>query len=346
MKGVCSMYHFRNDYSEGAHPQVLSALVETNLISTPGYGQDQYCAAAAQMVQERFRCPDASVHFLVGGTQTNFTAITAFLRPWEAAVAVDTGHIAVHETGAVEARGHKVLTVPHENGKLPPATLQALWDAHAAGDPGHMVLPKLLYLSDSTELGTIYTKAELTALRQLCDRLGMYLYLDGARLASALTAPGNDLTPEDLPNLCDAFTLGGTKNGLLFGECLVITNPALMPQFRYCLKQCGGMLAKGRLLGVQFAAILEQDLWLELGRHANGQAARITQGLLDRGYSLYAPSPTNQVFPIVSKEKRQELEQQFTFELTAPVDATHDAIRLVTSWATEDEAVDALLRAL
>lgn len=340
------MYHFRNDYSEGAHPKVLSALVETNLLSTPGYGQDEYCARAARLVRERFGCPEAAVHFLVGGTQANFTAISAFLRPWEAAVAVDTGHIAVHETGAVEARGHKVLTTPHENGKMTPGALQTLWDAHAAGDPGHMVLPKLLYLSDSTELGTIYTKAELTALRRLCDSLGMYLYLDGARLASALTAPGNDLSPEDLPGLCDAFTVGGTKNGLLFGECLVITNPALMPNFRYCLKQCGGMLAKGRLLGVQFAAVLENDLWLELGRHANRQAARLTQGLLEKGYPLYAPSPTNQVFPIVSKAKIRELEREFTFELTAPIDGSHDAIRLVTSWATPYDAVSALLKAL
>lgn len=239
------MYHFRNDYSEGAHPQVLEALIRTNLESTAGYGEDAYCAAAAAAVRARFGCPSAAVHFLVGGTQTNFTAISAFLRPWEAAVAADTGHIAVHETGAVEARGHKVITVPHQNGKVTPQALREVCREHDAGNPGHMVLPKLLYLSDSTELGTVYTKGELEALHHLCRQLNLYLYLDGARLAAALTCEENDLAPEDLPQLCDAFTMGGTKNGLLFGECLVISNPALMPNFRFALKQGGGMLAKG-----------------------------------------------------------------------------------------------------
>lgn len=340
------MYHFRNDYSEGAHPRVLEALIRTNEEATPGYGEDVYCAAAARAVRVQFQCPEASVHFLVGGTQTNFTAISAFLRPWEAAVAVDTGHIAVHETGAIEARGHKVITVPHAAGKMTPQALQQVYREHAAGNPGHMVLPRLVYLSDSTELGTVYTKAELTALSALCRELDLYLYLDGARLASALTCPENDLRPEDLPRLCDAFTLGGTKNGLLFGECLVISNPALCPNFRYALKQGGGMLAKGRLLGVQFGAVLEDGLWLDLGRHANRMANRLTEGIRASGYPFYAQSPTNQVFPILPKANIQELEQRFTFELTAPVDEGHDAVRFVTSWATSEEAVDALVQAL
>lgn len=340
------MYHFRNDYSEGAHPQVLEALVRTNLEATAGYGEDEYCAAAAEMVKARLRCPEAEVHFLVGGTQTNFTAITAFLRPWEAAVAVDTGHIAVHETGAVEARGHKVITAPNRNGKMTVEALRAVWREHTEANPAHLVHPRLLYISDSTELGTIYTKAELTALREVTRELGMYLYLDGARLASALTAQGNDLLPGDLPQLCDAFTIGGTKNGLLFGECLVITNPALMPCFRYCMKQCGGMLAKGRLLGVQFEALLKDDLWLDLGRHANGLAAQVSRGLEARGYALYAKSPTNQVFPILPRDTIARLERDFTFEFTASIDENHDAVRFVTSWATTQQAVDALLVAL
>lgn len=340
------MYNFRNDYSEGAHPKVLDALVRTNLEATAGYGEDEYCAEAAALVKARFGCPEAAVHFLVGGTQTNFTAITAFLRPWEAVVAADTGHIAVHETGAVEARGHKVVTVPNEEGKVTVEALRKAWQAHTAGNIGHMVMPRMLYISDSTELGTVYTKDELAALRETCNEFGMYIYLDGARLASALTARGNDLTPEDLPRLCDAFTLGGTKCGLLFGECLVITNPALMPNFRYCLKQCGGMLAKGRLLGVQFQTLVEEDLWLTLGRHENEMAVRLSEGFIKSGYPLYAQSPTNQVFPILSRARIRELEQDFTFEFIAPVDEDHDAVRFVTSWATQPETVEALLRAL
>ncbi len=340
------MISFRNDYSEGAHPKILNALIQTNLESTPGYGEDAYCAAAAHAVRLRFACPDAGVHFLVGGTQTNAIASAAFLRPWEAMVAVDTGHVAVHETGAIEARGHKVITVPNQEGKMTCQALEQVWQAHNAGNLGHMVKPKLLYLSDSTELGTVYTKAELQALRSLCDRLGMALYLDGARLGAALTAPGNDLTPEDLPQLCDAFTIGGTKNGLLFGECLVLRDPALWPDFRFAIKQGGGLLAKGRLLGVQFQALLEQDLWLETARHANQMAARLTEGFLAAGYPLYAQSPTNQVFPILPKKKIAELAAAFSFEISAPVDQERDAVRFVTSWATRPEQVDALLCAL
>lgn len=340
------MISFRNDYSEGAHPKILDALIQTNLESTPGYGEDAYCAAAAQTVRRRFACPDAGVHFLVGGTQTNTIASAAFLRPWEAMVAVDTGHVAVHETGAIEARGHKVITVPHQEGKMTCQALEQVWQAHTAGNLGHMVKPKLLYLSDSTELGTIYTRAELQALRALCDRLDMALYLDGARLGAALTAPGNDLVPEDLPQLCDAFTIGGTKNGLLFGECLVLRDPAIWPDFRFAMKQGGGMLAKGRLLGVQFQALLEQDLWLETARHANQMAARLTKGFLEAGYPLYAQSPTNQVFPILPKKMIAELAPAFSFEISAPVDQERDAVRFVTSWATRPEQVDALLCAL
>lgn len=340
------MISFRNDYAQGAHPAVLDALLRTNLESTPGYGEDRYCQQAAQTVRSRFACPQADVHFLVGGTQTNFTTIAAFLRPWEAVIAADTGHIAVHETGAVEARGHKVLTAPHVNGKLTPEAIREVCAAHAAGNPGHMVLPKMVYISDATELGTIYTKKELEALRAVCDQLGLYLYLDGARMGAALTVEGNDLLPKDFPRLCDAFYIGGTKNGLLFGECLVIVNQALQPNFRFALKQGGGMLAKGRLLGLQFQAILENDLWLKLARHANFQAQRLQAGVLQAGYSLYISSPTNQIFPIFSKKKLARLEQSFSFEFTQRIDESHDAIRLVTSWATEPTWVDAFLAAI
>ena len=337
------MIYFRNDYSEGAHPKVLQALVETNLVSTPGYGCDEYCACARELLRERFACPNADVHFLVGGTQTNLTAAAAFLRPWEAIIAADTGHIAVHETGAIEATGHKVYVVPGVDGKLTSDAIRTAVRDHQTGTEEHMVLPRMVYVSDSTELGTIYTRAELQALSDTCRGLGLYLYLDGARMAMALTAQGNDLVPEDFAQLCDAFYLGGTKNALLFGEALVIVNNALKPYFRNVMKQHGGMLAKGRLLGVQFAAILQDDLWLQTARHANELAQRLAAALTAMGVPLYAASPTNQVFPIFTNAQVETLRQDFSFEFIARVDENHSAIRFVTSWATRPEDVDALI---
>lgn len=340
------MIYFRNDYSEGAHPKVLQALVETNLVSTPGYGCDEYCACARELLRERFACPNADVHFLVGGTQTNLTAAAAFLRPWEAVIAADTGHIAVHETGAIEATGHKVYVVPGVDGKLAPDAIRTAVRDHQTGTEEHMVLPRMVYVSDSTELGTIYTRAELQALSDTCHELGLYLYLDGARMAMALTAQGNDLVPEDFAQLCDAFYLGGTKNALLFGEALVILNNALKPYFRNVMKQHGGMLAKGRLLGVQFAAILQDDLWLQTARHANELAQRLAAALTAMGVPLYAASPTNQVFPIFTNAQVEALRQNFSFEFIARVDENHSAIRFVTSWATRPEDVETLLEAV
>lgn len=340
------MIYFRNDYSEGAHPKVLQALVETNLVSTPGYGCDEYCACARELLRERFACPNADVHFLVGGTQTNLTAAAAFLRPWEAVIAADTGHIAVHETGAIEATGHKVYVVPGVDGKLTSDAIRTAVRDHQTGTEEHMVLPRMVYVSDSTELGTIYTRAELQALSDTCRELGLYLYLDGARMAMALTAQGNDLVPEDFAQLCDAFYLGGTKNALLFGEALVIVNNALKPYFRNVMKQHGGMLAKGRLLGVQFAAILQDDLWLQTARHANELAQRLAAALTAMGVPLYAASPTNQVFPIFTNAQVETLRQDFSFEFIARVDENHSAIRFVTSWATRPEDVETLLEAV
>ena len=340
------MIYFRNDYSEGAHPKVLQALVETNLVSTPGYGCDEYCACARELLRERFACPNADVHFLVGGTQTNLTAAAAFLRPWEAVIAANTGHIAVHETGAIEATGHKVYVVPGVDGKLTSDAIRTAVRDHQTGTEEHMVLPRMVYVSDSTELGTIYTRAELQALSDTCRELGLYLYLDGARMAMALTAQGNDLVPEDFAQLCDAFYLGGTKNALLFGEALVIVNNALKPYFRNVMKQHGGMLAKGRLLGVQFAAILQDDLWLQTARHANELAQRLAAALTAMGVPLYAASPTNQVFPIFTNAQVEALRQNFSFEFIARVDENHSAIRFVTSWATRPEDVETLLEAV
>ena len=343
------MISFRNDYSEGAHPKILAALEQNNLTTTCGYSMDPFCDEARAAIRARFACPAADVHFLVGGTIANTTVIAAALRPWEGVIAADTGHINVHETGAIEATGHKAIAVPGADGKLTPAAIADAAAQHCA-QPGiydeHMVLPRMAYISDATELGTVYTKAELTALRAACDAHGLYLYLDGARLAQALTAAGNDLQPEDFATYCDVFYLGGTKNGLLFGEAVVITNEALKPHFRNMIKQRGGMFAKGFLFGTQFTAYLQDELWLTMARHAVTQAQRIQTAAVQKGYRLFAVSPTNQVFLVLSHAQIERLRQDFAFEITGHVDDDHEAGRFVCSWATKEEAVDALIAAL
>ena len=337
------MLHFCNDYSEGAHPRVMRALSDSNLEATSGYGCDEYCAAAAEALKTRFACPDADVHFLVGGTQTNLVACAAFLRPWEAVIAADSGHVAVHETGAIEATGHKVYVVPGDNGKLTAEAVREAVMAHRTGTEEHMVLPKLVYVSDSTEFGTIYTRAEIEALRAVCDELGLWLYLDGARIGAALTAEGNDVMPEDFARLCDAFYFGGTKNALLFGEALVIVSDALKPFVRNVIKQRGGMLAKGRLLGVQFGALLQDDLWLETARHANAMAQTLADGLRKLGVPFFMDSPTNQIFPVFPDAVVEKLRREVVFEFWAKPDAAHTAIRFVCSWATQPGQVETLL---
>ena len=343
------MLRFQNDYSEGAHPNVLRALCDTNLSATPGYGLDDDCRRAADAIRARFACPDADVHFLVGGTQTNLLAATAFLRPWEAMVAADTGHVNVHETGAIEATGHKVIAVPGADGKLTPAAIAAAAAQHCA-QPGiydeHMVLPRMAYTSDTTELGTVYTKAELTALRAACDAYGLYLYLDGARLAQALTAAGNDLRPEDLPQLCDAFYIGGTKNGLLFGEAMVIVNPALQKDFRFMIKHNGGMIAKGRLGGVMFLAALEHDDYFAWARHANEMADIIRAGMERAGIPFFQRTTTSQIFAVLTEEQNAALALAFAYERWATLDDGRVAVRFVTSWATTAEDCQKLVSAL
>ncbi len=331
------MFFFQNDYGEGAHPRVLEALTRTNLLHTQGYGLDPYCAAAAEKIRDLAEAPEAQVHFAVGGTQANSLVIASALRPYQAAVCVETGHINTHETGAVEATGHKILTATAPDGKLTPAMLEDILARHT---DEHVVMPKLVYLSDATELGTIYTKAELTAISELCHARGLYLFLDGARLGAALTAPGNDLTLPDIARLTDVFYLGGTKNGLLFGEAIVITNPALFEGFRWNLKQRGAMLAKGRLLGVQFGAILEDNLYFELAAHANRMAAILRGGFTGAGFRLASDSPTNQVFVEVPPEKLERLKEIAAFEQLG------GACRFVTSWATTEDDCRAFVAAL
>ena len=335
------MLYFRNDYGAGAHPAVLEALCRTNMDLTAGYGTDPCCREAADMIRDLCRCPGAAVHFLVGGTQVNKTAIGAFLRPYEAAISADSGHICVHEAGAVEHNGHKILHLPSSDGRLTPELLES----HLAGPFNeHTVSPRLAYISNSTELGTIYDGPGLHALRTACDEKSLLLYCDGARLGSAMEAGGTSFA--DYGETCDAFTIGGTKNGLLFGEALIIVNPALQPGFRCCMKQQGAMLAKGRLLGVQFSAILQDGLYLSLAAQANRLARRLAEGLEDLGVPLLFPAQSNQLFPVLPDSVVEALEGEVSFELQERLEGSRSCIRLVTAWDTAQEEVDGLLALL
>ena len=332
------MLYFRNDYGTGAHPAVLEALCGTNMELTPGYGTDQYTRQAAETIRDLCGVPDAAVHFLMGGTQANKTAIAAFLRPYEAVLAAASGHICVHEAGAVEQDGHAVLRLPAPDGKLTPELLRS---AMAGPVNEHTVVPRLAYISNTTELGTVYTRPELLALRRCCDELGLYLYCDGARLGSAMDAGGTGFA--DYGACCHAFTIGGTKNGLLLGEALVIVEPALRPGFRNCMKQQGAMLAKGRLLGIQFEAVLKDGLYRSLAAHANAQARRLAEGLEAMGVALLAPAESNQVFPILPDGAVEALGRRVEFEVERGMDGGRTCIRFVTAWHTSPEDVDALL---
>jgi len=331
------MYSFRNDYSEGAHPKILEALMKASLEQSETYGKDRHSLHAAELIRNELGRSDVDIHFLAGGTQTNLVAISAFLRPHEAAVSAVSGHINVHETGSIEATGHKVVAAASKDGKLTPKLVKSVLDEHT---DEHMVKPKLVYLSDSTEIGTIYTKSELTALSEFCKANRLYLYLDGARLGSALTARGNDLTLRDLAQLTDAFYIGGTKNGALLGEALVICNPVLKEDFRYLLKQRGAILAKGMVLGVQFEELFQNHLYFELAEHANEMAGRIRKTMIDEGFDFLTSSPTNQLFPIMSNSLIEDLCEKYEFELWCKLDDFTSVIRIVTSWATPESAVE------
>lgn len=341
------MIYFNNDYSEGCHPKVLEALTETNMEQTPGYGMDAHCARAARLVKGLCRDEGLAVHFLVGGTQTNLTVVAAALRPHQGVIGADTAHINTHETGAIEATGHKVLWLPGKDGKISADQVRACVLAHRADESfEHIVQPKMVYISNPTELGTLYTRKELEALHQVCRELGLYLFLDGARLGYGLEAKGNDVTLPDLARFCDVFYIGGTKVGALFGEAVVISNPALKEDFRYLIKQHGGMLAKGRLLGVQFEALLEKGLYFEISRHADVQADRIRACLADNHVPLLVPNETNQIFPILPDDVLAELKKKYVFSEQCRVDNSHRAVRFCTSWATKPENVDALCKDL
>lgn len=338
---------FACDYSEGAAPEILSRLMETNLEQTPGYGEDVYCEAARMKIRALCAKEDAEVQFLVGGTQTNTTVIASILRPHQGVIAADTGHINVHETGAIEATGHKVLPLPSENGKIRAEQIWQAWHAHWTNESHeHLVQPGMVYISFPTEYGTLYTKEELTAIYRVCRECHLPLFIDGARLGYGLMSPKNDVTLQDLAALCDVFYIGGTKCGALFGEAVVITDPQLARDFRYMIKQRGGMLAKGRLLGIQFNTLFTDDLYWKLAKQANRLALRIRKAFLEKGYPLLMDSWTNQQFPVLPDEVADRLSEQFAFEVWERIDETHCAVRFCTSWATTEAQVDALVAAI
>ena len=340
------MIRFESDYLEGALPEVMRALNETNYVQTPGYGEDEYCAAAAAKIREKCAAPGSAVHFLIGGTQVNFTFIAAALRPHQAAIAAASGHIAVHESGSVEATGHKVVALPcGVDGKISAAQVRECVEAHWADSTHeHQPQPKLVYISQPTENGTIYSLAELEALSVVCREKGLIFFVEGARLGTALVCPGADASLADLARLADAFYIGGTKLGALFGEALVITNPALNRDFRYIEKQRGGMLAKGRLLGVQFGALMTDGLYERTARREVELAWRLRRAFEEKGWPLYCDSPTNQQFPIVPDAALEKLAEKYTFSDWARIDETHRAVRFCTSWATKEEDVSALIK--
>lgn len=336
------MYSFRNDYSEGAAPAVLQALVDTNFAQSVGYGGDDYCQQAAEQLRTACHAPEAQVFFTVGGTQTNVLVIHSLLRPFEAVISAASGHIANHETGGVEAKGHKVCTIHAPDGKLTPALVDVVVKNHSSE---HMVAPKMVYISNSTEFGTVYTKAELVALRTYCDAHDLYLFADGARLASAIDA--SDVTLADMANSCHVFTFGGTKNGLLFGEAVIMAPTVDGSHFRYFTKQHGALLAKGRLLGVQYSALLQDDLWLKLANHANAMSDAMRAGLTALGCSYMLETTTNQSFVMLENTVIKQLEAKgYAFEIEGLEGETTTCVRLVTSWATPLKAVEEFLATL
>lgn len=342
------MIRFECDYNTGAHPAILQRLLETNEEQTPGYGEDPYCESARKKIRALCQNETVDVHFLMGGTQTNLTVIAAVLRPWQGVLCADTGHINVHESGAIEATGHKVLPLPSRNGKISAGQVQAALEAHWKDENHeHTVQPGMVFLAYPTENGTLYSREELTALSDVCRRFHLPLYLDGARLGYGLAANGGDLSLADLTKLCDVFYIGGTKIGALFGEAVVISSDTLKPDFRYLMKQRGGMLAKGRLLGVQFQALLKDDLYFDIGRHANDMAFRLRDGFKALGYEFPVPSPSNQQFPVMKIQTAEKLAAMgFEFQVERVIDEEHIMYRFVTSWATPESAIDDLLNAL
>lgn len=338
------MLSFVNDYSEGAHPDVLQRLIDTNMEQLPGYGKDRYCSSAAHKIAEACACPGAQVFFMAGGTQTNQTIISCTLEPWQGVVAADTGHVNVHEAGAIEAIDHKVLTVAGDRGKIRPDTLDTYLEGfYADGNHEQMVFPGMVYISHPTEYGTLYTRQELQELSEICRRYEIPLYLDGARLGYGLVAPGTDVDLKDIAELCDIFYIGGTKVGALCGEAVVFPKGDAPEHMNTMIKRRGALLAKGRLLGVQFDALFTDDLYRRISRNAIETAGMIKEALRAKGYETYMDSPTNQTFVVVDNERMEDLARRVRFDFWERKDEDHTVIRLATSWATSKEDTLALI---
>lgn len=341
------MIYFNSDYLEGAHSAIMERMMETNMMQTVGYSCDEICDSARAKVRAACNAPEADVHFLVGGTQTNTTVIAALLRPWQGVVSAVSGHINCHETGAIESTGHKVIALPTPDGKLTAKQVKDYveWQKNDESEE-HIVQPGMVYISHPTETGMLYSKAELTEIFNTCREYGLPLYIDGARLGYGLTADGNDLTLPEIARLCDVFYIGGTKVGALFGEAVVIMNEKYKKDFRFMIKQRGGMLAKGRLLGIQFDTLFTDDLYTKIARNANDMAYQIRDIFVSNGYPLLFDSPTNQQYPIISDEELAILGKNFGYEYWERVDETHSGVRFCGSWATTQEQVDALREAV
>lgn len=338
---------FASDYLEGAHPDVMNRLVVTNLLKSPGYGTDSFSHDASQKILTACSCPEGAVYFLSGGTQTNATVIDALLPQYEGVIAAESGHISVHEAGAIELSGHKVQTVPSHHGKIDAVELQGFIDKlQQDANHDHMVMPGLVYLSQPTEYGTLYTKKELTTISTICHDRGVKVYVDGARLAYALAADSNDVTLTDLGALCDAFYIGGTKCGALFGEAVVLPKKNLIPHFFTIIKQHGALFAKGRILGVQFDELFTNDLYFRLGKPALAAAQRMQDSLEQKGYQLLFRSPTNQVFVILDNDVMKVLSEKVEFSQWEAYDDSHTVVRFATSWATKIADVERLESAL
>lgn len=333
------MYNFRNDYSQGAHGDILNRIIENNYEVNPGYGLDMHCMKAHNLIEKELGRSDVDIHFISGGTQTNLLTATAFLKPYQSIIAIETAHILDNETGAIEATGHKIIEVKGVNGKLPAVRIDEVMRAYGSEAKTQ---PKMVYITNATETGTLYTLAELQEISDKCKQYGLLLYLDGARLAVALTAESNDISLKDIANYCDAFFIGGTKNGLIIGEALVIVNESLKPGFRYMYKQRGAMLAKGFFMGNQFEALFEDGLFYKLGRHANEMAKKLADGLVKAEVELYEKHYSNQIFILTSDDVIEKLKKDFLFEIMILPDGKK-VVRFVTSWGTKAEEVDALI---
>lgn len=331
-------YSFLDDYSEGCHPNILAALTQANLIQETAYGHDAYSIEARELIRTKINNPAAAVFFVAGGTLSNIVVASSILKSHEAIISAETGHIVVHETGAIEATGHKIISIQSDDGKLDPTDIHLALESHSLVP--HMVKPKLVYISNASEVGTIYTKQELQSLYDLCQERSLYLFLDGARLGSALCSEKSDLALEDLSKLTDIFTLGGTKNGALIGEAIIINNQILQEDFAFHLKQRGALLAKGRLLGIQFSELFRENLYFELATHANNMALKISQALVRKGYELSAETESNQIFAILPDSLIENLSEEFAYYIWQKQDEEHSVVRLVTSWAITEQVVD------